>query len=213
MRSKLTPFQHEVLSAFFARENRFFLTGGAALAGFYLGHRETLDLDLFVTENALDDGQAVLVEVARELGAEIEKIQSSPDFRRSLLRRGEEALLVDLVVDRASQGDEDKPVFGSVRCDPPRTILANKLCTLLSRGEPRDLVDVAALERAGYRVEDALELAQEKDRGLTPAQLAWVLSEVSIGDDARIPGGMSVAALRTYLGDLLQRLSRLAFPE
>ncbi len=36
-RSKLTPLQEELLEAFFAREQRFFLTGGAALAGFYFG--------------------------------------------------------------------------------------------------------------------------------------------------------------------------------
>src|SRR3954469_945439 len=39
--SKLTAFQREVLDAFFQRERGFFLTGGAALAGFHLGHRTT----------------------------------------------------------------------------------------------------------------------------------------------------------------------------
>jgi hypothetical protein len=42
--SKLTAFQREVLDAFFQRERGFFLTGGAALAGFHLGHRTTEDL-------------------------------------------------------------------------------------------------------------------------------------------------------------------------
>ena len=41
--SRLRPLQHDLLEGFFAREQRFFLTGGAALAGFYLGHRETED--------------------------------------------------------------------------------------------------------------------------------------------------------------------------
>lgn len=45
--SKLTDLQREVLDAFFQRERGFFLTGGAALAGFHLGHRTTDDLDLF----------------------------------------------------------------------------------------------------------------------------------------------------------------------
>jgi nucleotidyltransferase AbiEii toxin of type IV toxin-antitoxin system len=39
--SKLTTLQKDFLNAFFGREDRFFLTGGAALAGFHLGHRET----------------------------------------------------------------------------------------------------------------------------------------------------------------------------
>ncbi|MCC6897497.1 MAG: hypothetical protein IT377_00905 [Polyangiaceae bacterium] len=39
--SSLTPFQRDLVVEFFARERRFFLTGGAALAGFYFGHRAT----------------------------------------------------------------------------------------------------------------------------------------------------------------------------
>jgi len=34
--SKLTALQRDVLDAFFQRERGFFLTGGAALAGFHL---------------------------------------------------------------------------------------------------------------------------------------------------------------------------------
>ena len=37
--SKLSPFQREVLEAVFAREQEIFLTGGAALAEYHLGHR------------------------------------------------------------------------------------------------------------------------------------------------------------------------------
>jgi hypothetical protein len=48
--SKLSALQKDFLNAFFTREDRFFLTGGAALAGFHLGHRETDDLDLFTQE-------------------------------------------------------------------------------------------------------------------------------------------------------------------
>lgn len=44
---KLTPLQRDLLAAFFAHERRFFLTGGAALAGFYLHHRST-DADVIV---------------------------------------------------------------------------------------------------------------------------------------------------------------------
>ncbi len=47
-----------LLQAFFSKENRFFLTGGAALAGFHLGHRETHDLDLFTVMDAMEEGSA-----------------------------------------------------------------------------------------------------------------------------------------------------------
>lgn len=49
----LTDLQRDLLREFFAREQRLFLTGGAALAGFYLHHRKTEDLDLF-TRPGLD---------------------------------------------------------------------------------------------------------------------------------------------------------------
>lgn len=52
----------------------------------------------------------------------------------------------------------------------------------------------------------------EKDGGLTPAQLAWVHSQVTIGDDAGIPGGLPEVQTRTFVADLIARLTRLAFP-
>ena len=104
-------------------------------------------------------------------------------------------------------------MIGSIRIDPPEEILANKLCTLLSRAEIRDLVDVRALEHAGYSIEEHLALATRKDGGLTPGQLAWVLSQIEIGEDARIPGELSAQDLREYLQKLLDRLGTMAFPE
>ncbi|HEX3131696.1 MAG TPA: nucleotidyl transferase AbiEii/AbiGii toxin family protein [Thermoanaerobaculia bacterium] len=210
--NRLDSFQREVLKAFFARESRFFLTGGAALVGYYLGHRTTQDLDLFTTEDLMEDGLAALTASAREIGATLEPVRTSPDFRRFLLRRGEEALVVDLVRDSAPQVFPDKPMIGGIRVDPPEEILANKLCTLLSRSEIRDLVDVRALEQKGFSIEHAFPLAMQKDGGLTPGQLAWVLSGVRIGNDANPPGDVSVNELREYLEDLRHRLATLAFP-
>jgi aryl-alcohol dehydrogenase-like predicted oxidoreductase len=106
----------------------------------------------------------------------------------------------------------EKPVISGIRVDVPQEILANKLCALLSRSEIRDLVDVRALEAAGYRIEDVWQAAQAKDRGLTPAQLAWVLSQIEVGDHLALPGGGSPADLRQYLADLIKRLTSAAFP-
>jgi hypothetical protein len=210
--STLSPLQQDLLEAFFRRESRFFLTGGGALAGFYLGHRTTADLDLFVTTPVIDDGEAALRAAAAELGASAERVRTAPDFRRWLVKRGDDGVVVDLVLEHAPQGPEEKRRFGAVRVDPPGEILANKLCTLLSRAEPRDLVDVYAIERAGHPMDAALSLAREKDGGLTPAQLAWVLTQITIGDGAKIPGNIPAAELRTYVSELCSRLTRLAYP-
>lgn len=209
---RLSPLQRELLEAFFRRPNPFFLTGGAALAGFHLGHRETGDLDLFATSNVLEEGERLLQDAATELGARVERVQTFQDFRRRLVVRGEESVLVDLVHDPVPQGHPEKMQFGNVRVDPPMEILANKLCALLSRGAVRDLVDVLCLDRAGFRVEDALDVALTKDGGATPGQLAWVLSQITIGEDARVPGGVSALGLRELLRELQERLVRRSFP-
>ncbi len=208
----LSAFQRELLEAFFRRAPAFYLTGGAALAGFYLGHRRTEDLDLFTTEDALESGERALQEAADELGSSVERLQTAPDFRRRLVRRSHESLVVDLVRERATAGQRTKVQRGVVRLDSAEEILANKLCALLSRAELRDLVDVMALEKAGLRIEEILPDAMRKDGGLTPAQLAWVLSELRIGDDARIPGSLSAAQVRAGLESLIERLTRLAAP-
>ncbi len=154
----------------------------------------------------------MVAEIARECSATVESIQTSPDFRRLLVRRGEEAVLVDLVRERVVQLATEKLLINGIRIDPPEEILANKLCALLSRSEIRDLVDVRALELAGYRMEDGLAAAALKDAGLTPAQLGWVLSQIILGNDLTPPGGVSTAELREYLDELIARLARLAFP-
>jgi hypothetical protein len=213
LQSKLRPLQQKFLQAFFSKERRFFLSGGAALAGFYLGHRETHDLDLFTLMDVMKEGFTAVAESAREMGAKLESIQTSPDFRRYVLTLESEAIVIDLIRERAAQIVADKPVIGIVSVDPPEEILANKLCALLGRAEIRDLVDVRALEISGYPMESALPAAASKDAGLTPGQLSWVLSQITLGDDLVPPGGISVEELRKYLNGLIVRLSRLAFPK
>ncbi|HWU91351.1 MAG TPA: hypothetical protein VN253_28990 [Kofleriaceae bacterium] len=76
--SKLTALQGQVLDAFFRRERGFFLTGGAALAGFHLGHRTTDDLDLFTRHDAaFERGRFVLADVAAALGGELQVRQDA----------------------------------------------------------------------------------------------------------------------------------------
>ncbi len=210
--SRLTALQVEILGAFFRREQSYFLTGGAALAGFHLGHRETHDLDLFTLSGPLTGGVDALRDMARELGGGCEETRTAPECRRFVISCASESVVVNLVWDRSPQLVVEKPNVGSIRVDPPDEILANKLCALLGRAEIRDLVDVRALEESGLSLTRALEAARQKDGGLTPAQLAWVLSQVTIGDEARIPGGGPASGLTDYLRDLIDRLARLARP-
>lgn len=211
--SKLTALQGEVLDAFFQRERGFFLTGGAALAGFHLGHRTTDDLDLFTSQElAFERGRFVLADVAAAIGGELQVRQDAPGFKRLVLTRGDEGVVIDLVKDPGLQLHPDKLERGNIVIDPADEILANKLGALVGRAEERDLVDVMFLERAGYTVEAALPVALAKDGGCTPATLAWLLSEITIPDGVGLPGGVSPAELRAYVSELITRLLLLAAP-
>ncbi len=211
-KSGLNDLQRDFLREFFRHENHFFLSGGAALVGFYLGHRETLDLDLFTLEDEIENGFRLVNEAAKTLSASVEAIQTAPDFRRLLVRRGDEAIVVDLIREYVFQISPEKREIGGVRVDSPKEILANKLCALLSRSEIRDLVDVRELENAGFSLKESLSAAQRKDTGLTAAQLAWVLNQIKLGEDLTPPGDISISELRDYLNDLIKRLKRFAFP-
>ncbi len=210
--SRLSSFQLEVLDLFFRKERRFFLTGGGALAGYYLGHRATEDLDLFTSAGCLEQGVSSLLETAQELTATAQSLQTGPDFRRFLLRRGPESVVVDLVDDFAPQLFSDKRLLGGSRVDHPEEILANKLCALRNSTKLTHLVDVRALEGAGYSIENALRGAALKQWFWTPALLAWVLSRFTISEDEEIPGDVSPVELRAYLAELVVRLTRWALP-
>jgi hypothetical protein len=51
----ITDLQREILTIFseIHDSKMFYLTGGTALAEFYLGHRKSFDLDIFTTEKGL----------------------------------------------------------------------------------------------------------------------------------------------------------------
>lgn len=213
--SRLTVLQEDLLREFFSREQRFFLTGGAALGGFYLGHRETEDLDLFSPPGVdLEDASRVLNESARAVGATLEPVRRFAEFQRWLARRGQETCVVDLVVDRAPQVDLQKVVRGILRLDTLREIAANKLSALIGRSEAKDLVDLQALlGLQQFRLEDAIRDASLKDRGVDPATLAWVLDSIRIGPEAALPGAVDPKELDEFRRDLVARLRGMAFAQ
>ncbi len=210
--SRLSQLQHDLLHAFFDRTQSFFLTGGAALAEFYLRHRVTEDLDLFATPDVeMDEGVRALFEAAAAVGATARVLRESGDFKRYTVSRGPDMTLVDLVVDRAPQV-ADKRSFGRVRVDPPNEIVANKICALLDRFEVRDLLDLQGLFESGLTLENALADAQRKHAGADPATVAWALSQATIPPTAPIPAGATAVQLEAFRRHLIERLTRMALP-
>lgn len=213
-RNVLTPLEQAFLDQLFASVRGFYLSGGGALA-LHLGHRRSLDLDLFTRDaGSFRAVLASLPVIAGAVGARVEILTDAPAFRRVLLTNREgETVRVDLVLDTTERVGPPPADTDGLPLDPPEEILANKLCAILGRSEPRDLVDLFCLDKAGHLVLDAVPTARRKDAGLTPAQLAWAISQVPLD---RLPDGLlvpvSLDELRAFRARLLAALERLSFP-
>ena len=206
----LDAFQEEVLDAFFAREGGFFLTGGAALAGYHIHHRAIESLELCTVEDRVRVGEAALLEAASDIGAKVQRLEAPEAYGKFLLRRGDDSLVVNIAQDLCPQIQPEKTVIGEIRVDRPKEITARLLCALGSHFGLGDLVDLRALEIAGYTVEDHLEAAAQRDPEMTPATLVEALSEFEIGEEETPPGDVSAADLRSYVAVLTLRLTSLA---
>jgi hypothetical protein len=176
-----TPLKRDFLREWFAQDQRFFLTGGSALGLFYLDHRRSYDLDLFTTETVEGkEVQNLILRVSEKIAAQCTGVRSAPDFHRFKLTRGEDREIIDVVVDRGPQVDSLKVCVDGIRVDSLREILANKLTTLVSRSELKDLVDLYFLEKSGCDLLAAIPDAMAKDGGWEPAVVAMLLDEISL---------------------------------
>lgn len=211
----LTPLKHDFLVALFNREQGFFLTGGSALAIFYLEHRHSFDLDFF-SVHAINwhTVTSLFIDCADTIKAQWRAISSSPYVRRFELTRGEEKEIIDFVEEKCPQLDADKTTFGNIRVDTLREIGANKLCTILGRSDVKDLIDLYFLDKAGFKPDDHIHDAQSKDGGFDAATFSYVLSQIHVNE---IPNllikSLSVTELRDFARTLQKRFAEHAYPD
>lgn len=135
----LTPLQRDFLSSFFSQSasEPFVLTGGTALAAFYLRHRLSEDIDLFAVapigedelrhSEILELGFAAAIDVGNMMGAQVEKRAPSVHFHQVFLTRGAEPRLkIDMVRDPGPTFSEPSILEG-MRVDSLLDIGVNKV--------------------------------------------------------------------------------------
>jgi len=214
-RSKtLSLIQRDFLLKFFERSQDFFLTGGSALGIFYLDHHVSYDLDLFTTSPVEWRRVDALVSwVCDTIGAERSIVVDEPYFRRYKLRRGQEQHTIDLVVETVPQVDKEKNRFGVVIVDTIREIGVNKLTALLGRAEIKDLIDLYFLSQNGFDILGHVEAAKQKDGGMEPTVLSFLLSRVFVREiPDYVIAELSAEDLNRFLDDLRKGLAEMAFP-
>ncbi|HUH01567.1 MAG TPA: nucleotidyl transferase AbiEii/AbiGii toxin family protein [Kofleriaceae bacterium] len=189
------------------------LGGGAALAGAHLHHRLSRDVDLFCHDRAehrlLVDR---LVGVAANCGLSCQVVQDAGSFVRATLQSEEIQMEIDLVHEPAPDLAPPDTIEG-IAIESLDDLRASKLTCILSRSEPRDLVDLYFLERAGFPPQDDLELALRKDGGIDPGVIAWLLGQFPVEPMPALLLPLSVDELRAYRDDLRERMRARAVPE
>ena len=208
----LTPLQEAFLQRFFAYEvgERFFLTGGTALAAFYLYHRLSMDLDLFtVDDEAFARLGAELGRLGRELRCVISTTLATPAFHQVLVVAEDGAeLKVDLVRDIDVQFGERRRVSGVI-VDSLLNIAVNKVVAIFGRADVKDLVDLYFLLARGYELEHLFSLAKEKDLGFTPFYFAGMLRQIHTVKDTELPvmrQPVDLERLASFYDDLADQL-------
>jgi hypothetical protein len=154
------------------------LGGGAALAGAYLGHRTTGDIDLFVHDaQEMRSLVGLLPRAAEEAGIGVALLRDVGHLVRAQLEdRDGNKVEVDVVHEPVADIAAPPPPIEGVVIESLTDLRANKLTCILSRSEPRDLVDLYFLDQAGFPPERDLEIALRKDAGIDPGVLAWLLA-------------------------------------
>lgn len=141
---------------------KFYWTGGTALAYFYLRHRLSFDVDLFSSEKAeLSQVLSVIREIARRCGLKKIEQKKIHDRWEFLLTNGTQTRVEFVFYDfprlKAPRN------WQGVRVDSLDDMAANKTMALIERHEPKDIIDIYyLLTRRHYTVRRLLSLAHRK---------------------------------------------------
>lgn len=189
------------------------LGGGAALAGCHLRHRLSADFDLFFhSRDGLRELVTRLPEVTEETGMAVVIVRDAGTFVRARLETAKMPMELDLVHDPVPDIEPPPPPVNGLVLESLADLRAKKLTCILSRSEPRDLVDLLFLDRAGYPPEQDLPLALRKDAGIDPGVLAWLLGQFPIAPLPTMLVPLTEDELRSFRDDLRERFRRLAVP-
>ncbi len=149
----------------------FYLTGGTALAEFYLGHRKSYDLDLFTTERGLVLPFSRLVEDRfKKQGLVVGMARRFSSFVEFEVSEKDESTRVQFALDTPFRLENPLDSELGLRINDYKDLIVDKLQAFFGRTEPRDAVDLFFILNR-ENLWELSALAKEKDPGF---DLYWL---------------------------------------
>ncbi len=149
----------------------FYLTGGTALAEFYLGHRKSYDLDLFTAESRL------VLPFSREAEAHLKKhgftvsvARRFSSFVEFVVSEEEENTRLQLALDTPFRLAEPVDSEFGLRVSNYKDLIVDKLLAFMGRTEARDAIDLFFILNT-ENLWELSALATQKDPGF---DLYWL---------------------------------------
>ncbi len=215
--SILTSMQREVLRALFSsgmEHQGYYLTGGTALAEFYLRHRFSDDLDVFTRadRNLIDDFEDLRPRLT-QMNLAIDILQLNPQHITIFLKSGSEAEQLKLEFAKDVPARMAPPLRREgIVVDSFEDIAVNKICTILSRTEPKDACDLYfILKESKFTLDFLLDRAREKEVLFETEEgklrfAANLLSLTKLAIAPRLIKAISISEMNQYLTELAQEL-------
>lgn len=208
----LTPLHKKFIHKFSISpfQKSFFLTGGTALAAFYLHHRLSEDLDFFT--ELPEEVRALfpwIQTAAQELGLRLEIRRQAQSFIGCFLEAPDgELLRVDFAQD--SPFRFEKTILNSelnIYVDNLTDIACNKLSALFDRAESKDFVDLYFLHQEFLPFSEILSKAKQKHVGLDDYWLAQALRRIEeIKFLPRLLKPVSLDTLKVFFSEQAKKL-------
>ncbi|MEK7185814.1 MAG: nucleotidyl transferase AbiEii/AbiGii toxin family protein [Patescibacteria group bacterium] len=166
-RSVLTPTQKQFLEFFGSNtilSNKFYLSGGTALAAFYIPYRLSEDLDFFSEEEIqIDEVIAFLRSIKKDI--HYKSLDLSTSFNRNLIfleLHNKKTLKTEFTYYPFPQIENSKKKYG-VKIDSVFDIAVNKLFTIYQKPRSRDFMDLyIIIKKYKFNLEDLIKKARIK---------------------------------------------------
>lgn len=170
----LYPLQDKVLKIIQDIATPFYLTGGTALSRGYFHHRYSNDLDFFVNQNKdfVSLSEKFLQSLVNQKIQVVTRSDSYYSFKVA------DILKIDLINDSGQHYGDLQTTQLFFRLDNPENILANKITAVLSRDEPKDIVDIWIIAtKTSVNWPQIFTAANSKAVGIFPPAIAQKIAE------------------------------------